>query len=171
MLDQLISQINDSQRTLWILCGLPYSGKTHLAQQISAMTPIVHISIDRILEDSGFDWNTDHLPDKAGWEKIFNLSYTMTRDALKGGLSVLYDSTNHTKASRDMLRDIAQELGTDAKVIFVDAPVGVVWERWTKNSLTKNRSVIARDLVEQTIKSFETPSGNENVVHYKVTTG
>lgn len=171
MIDQLISQINDSQRTLWILCGLPYSGKTHLSRQIVEQTSIVHISIDHILEELGFDWNTDHLPDQAGWEKIFNLSYAMTRDALKGGLNVLYDSTNHTKASRDMLRDIAQGLGADAKVIFVDTPVEVVWERWTKNGLTKNRSVIARDLVEQTIQSFEIPSGSENVVHYKVTTG
>lgn len=164
MLDQLISQINDSQRTLWILCGLPYSGKTHLAQQIVERTSIVHISIDHILKELDFDWDTGHLPDTAGWEKVFNLSYAMTRDALKGGLNVLYDSTNHTKISRDTLRTIAQESGADAKVIFVDTPIEVIWERWTKNRLTKNRSVIARDLVEQTIQSFEIPTSSEGEV-------
>jgi len=77
---------------------------------------------------------------------------------------VLYDSTNHTKSSRNGLRKVAQEVGAETGVIFVDVPTEVVWKRWEENARQKNRSVVAKELVEQTIQSFEMPTDDEQVL-------
>jgi len=95
-IDEIIKLVGDSRRTLWILCGLPYSGKTSLSRKILESTDCVYVSIDEILDELGYDWDSDKLPDEAGWKHIFEISYKKAQDALKSGSSVLYDSTNHT---------------------------------------------------------------------------
>lgn len=162
-IEQLIAAIHGSQKTLWILCGLPYSGKTYFSKKIVAATSVAYVSIDYILEELGFDWDSGRLPDERGWKKVFDISYARSKEALQNNLSVLYDSTNHTRTSRDAVRKVAEEVGADARVVFVDSPVEIIWKRWGENVTLKNRSVVAKELVETTIKSFEPPMEDEMV--------
>ena len=162
-LAQLIKIIHNSQKTLWILCGLPYSGKTYLSKKIIEGTPVAYICIDHILAERGFDWDANRLPKIDEWEKIFEVSYERLKIALKRNMNVLYDSTNHTKASRDALRKQAQKIGAEVRVIFVDIPIETLWKRWKENALQKNRSVVSKELVEQTIQTFEKPTADENI--------
>lgn len=166
-LQEIIKDINDSQKTLYILCGLPYSGKTYFAKEIIAKTACVYVSIDDIFHKRGFDWDSNKLPDEQGWESLFNISYRESQNALKSGSNVLYDSTNHTRASRDVLRKIAQDVVANARVIYVDVSAEVVWRRWEENKVEGDRPVVAKKLVEMTIKSFEIPTEDENVMIIK----
>lgn len=163
-LGEIIKEINNSHKTLYVLCGLPYSGKTYLSREILAKTSCVYVSIDDILRELGFDWDSNELPDKDGWKNVFDISYHRSQEALKDGSNVIYDSTNHTKASRDELRKIAQDVGSDFKVIYVDVPVEVVWKRWEENRGKKDRPIVNRELVEMTIRLFEAPTEDENLL-------
>ncbi len=165
MLNEAIEAINDSHKTLWILCGLPYSGKTYLSREVLKNTSAVYVSIDEIFKKAGFDWDLNNLPNEKQWEEIFNASYQKSQDALSRGLNVLYDSTNHTKESRDKLREIAGEVGANAAVIYIDVPVDVIMERWEKNFHDKSRSVVSKELVTMTIDAFEPPEPDENVIY------
>ena len=147
---------------LFILCGLPYSGKTRLARRFLAGNPnLVFVSIDEILAARGYDWEANRLPDAEGWRAIFEESYEKTRAALGEGRDVLYDSTNHTRASRDALRKVAAEAGADCRVLFLDVSPEVVRERWHQNRETHERFVLDESLLEQTIASLERPAGDE----------
>jgi predicted kinase len=166
-LEEIIQDMKVSHRTLYVLCGLPYSGKTYLSREIRAKIPCVYVSIDEIFRGSGYDWDSNRLPDEGGWKKIFNDSYRDSQDALKNNMNVLYDSTNHTRASRDELRRIAGDVGARTKVIYVDAPVEEIWKRWEKNRTMNERSVVDRKLVEMTVNSFEVPTEDESVLAFK----
>lgn len=163
-LDKIVQDMRVSHRTLYVLCGLPYSGKTYLAREIRAKVPCVYVGIDEIFRGCGYEWDSNRLPDEDGWKKIFDISYRDCQDALKNNMNVLYDSTNHTRASRDRLREVADEVGAATKVIYVDAPVETVWKRWEKNRAVSERSVIDKKLVEMTISSFEIPTERENLL-------
>lgn len=162
--EQLIQEIDSSKKTLWILCGLPYSGKTYVAEQILKNTSVAFVSIDEIFKSRGFDWNINKLPSESEWKEIFDSSYKQAQKTLTDGLSVLYDSTNHTKESRDALRRVAQEVGAEARVVHVDVPVETVWKRWEENKVSNSRPVVDKKLVEETITSFEAPTEDENVL-------
>ncbi len=162
-LDSLISLITSSRRTLWILCGLPYSGKTHLSREIVKNTFVVYVSIDNIFKEAGFDWDSNYLPDEKSWEEIFNVSYKQTQEALSKGLNVLYDSTNHTRESRDELRKIAKEVSAETRVIYVDVPVETIRQRWEENLHNKTRSIVDKKLIDMTINDFEEPGEDEGV--------
>lgn len=163
-LHNLISLLQNSRKTLFILCGFPYAGKSYIAKQLIRETDATFISIDDIFHAHGFDWDSNNLPDTEGWEQIFAESYEKTRRALMDGKNVLYDSTNQTLASRDKLREVAESVGAEAKVVFVKTPVEVVWQRWEENQKEPTRSVVRKELVQQTIDMFEEPSEDENVI-------
>ncbi len=160
-LEDLIEVIKGKHKTLFILCGFPYSGKTHIAREIMKEVPMEYVSIDDIFHEGGYDWDINKLPDQKVWEEIFETSYEKVRQALNRGVNVLYDSTNHTKVSRNILRKVAQEQGADSQVIFIDVPEAVIHDRWEKNRLNPIRSVVAKDLVLSTLESFERPGEDE----------
>lgn len=162
-LDELVETVKNAHKTLFILCGLPYSGKTFVSDKLTVATGCAYVSIDVFFHRFGYDWTTNKLPDSEGWEKIFTASYDATKVALAEGKNVLYDSTNHTKASRDKLRVVAKEVGAGTAVIFIDVPVDTVWRRWEANSQNPARHVVDRRLVQMTIDSFERPTEDECV--------
>ena len=163
-LDSVIKKIRASERTLFILCGLPYSGKTYITEKLIAKTEISIVRIDDLFHEGGFSWDKNILPNKAEWDVIFEDSYQVTKNILGRSENVLYDSTNHTLASREKLRELAKQSGAETTVIFVNTPKNIIWERWEKNKESTARSVVAKDLVEMTIDVFEPPTQDEHVV-------
>ena len=163
-LKNLIEIISESNKTLFILCGFPYAGKSYVANQLLTQTNIVFVGIDDIFHTHGFDWNTNKLPDTEKWQGIFEESYERVRVALKEGKNVLYDSTNQTLASRDKLREVAQSFDAVSKVIYIKSPTETVWKRWEENQNNLSRSVVSRELVQMTIDMFEEPIESENVI-------
>ena len=156
--------INSSQKTLFILCGLPYSGKTYVSERLCAEVGMNVVRIDDILRKRGFDWNTNKLPNEAEWRGILEESYQATKNILERSENVLYDSTNHTLTSREKLRELAKQSGAETAVIFVNTPKSLIWERWEKNIKLTTRSIVAKDLVEMTINAFEPPTQDEHVI-------
>ncbi|HEY1074493.1 MAG TPA: AAA family ATPase [Patescibacteria group bacterium] len=152
---------------LYILCGLPYSGKTTLAKSLIRKLGCAYVSIDVIRDQLGFSWEENHKVTADNWRQIFKASYQDMRNKLGRGQSVVFDSTNHDFDSREKLRTYAAGVGADAKVIFIDVPVNVIWKRWEENQNLKTRSHIAKELVEWTIDHFEKPENSEQVIRYE----
>ncbi len=163
-IDKLIQTIQESKRTFFILCGFPYAGKSFVAEELRKHTDIVFVSIDTIFRAHGFDWDTNTLPDTEAWQKIFDESYEKSKEELKAGKNVLYDSTNQTIASRDKLRAVATTVGATACVIYIKSSVETVWKRWEENQKKPTRSAVSKELIQMTISQFEVPTDNENVI-------
>lgn len=163
-IQEIIEIIKSKNKTLFILCGLPYSGKTYLAEEIIKSVPITHISIDDILYLRGYDWNSNTLPDESEWAEIFETSYYKSKEALNNSLNVLYDSTNHTKTSRDALRKMAESVGAETYVIFMEVPLSTVYSRWEENRSSQIRPIVDMKLIEMTIEAFERPTEDEHVL-------
>lgn len=163
-LDNLLSLIKSSNSTLFILCGYPYAGKSYVVNEILKHTDIEVVSIDNIFKEKGFDWDSNKLPNIAEWDEIFKESYERTETALEQRKNVLYDSTNQTVASRDKLRELANSVGTQSTVIYIKTSTENVWKRWEKNLQNPSRSIVSRELVQQTIDMFEEPLVSEEVL-------
>lgn len=151
---------------LYILCGLPYSGKTFIAKNLTRKFGWSYVSIDVIREQLGFSWEENDKVTEYDWRRIFEQSYADMIKKLQSGKSVIYDSTNHDADGREKLRRYAAKAGYDAKVIFIDVPEEVVGERWKQNQEITTRSHISKELVQWTIEHLETPGEEENVLRY-----
>ena len=160
-LEEIIGSINKSRMTLFILCGLPYSGKTHIAREILKHASCVYVSMDFILTELGYDWDLNKLPDEQGWKEVIDISYQRSKKALKDSRNVLYDSTNHTRISRDDLKKIASEVNANVQIIYIDVAPDVVIKRWEQNKITKTRFILNEKLLNMTIDSMEIPTNEE----------
>lgn len=163
-LSKIISKIQNSKSTLFILCGFPYAGKSYVTTQLQQQTSIHVVAIDDIFKAKGFDWDTNTLPSASEWTQIFNESYEQTQAALVEGKNVLYDSTNQTVASRDRLREVADSVGANAHVLYIKTSIETAWKRWEENQKHPSRSVVDKELVQKTIDVFEEPTENEGII-------
>lgn len=163
-LKNIISKIQNSKSTLFILCGFPYAGKSYASSHLKQQTDIQVVAIDDIFKAKGFDWDSNVLPNESEWKDIFEESYEQVKRALSNGKNVLYDSTNQTVASRDRLREVADLVGADTHVLYIKTSIETVWKRWEENQQHPSRSVVDKELVQKTINMFEEPTENEDFI-------
>ncbi|HLV98019.1 MAG TPA: AAA family ATPase [Ktedonobacterales bacterium] len=148
------------QPTLYIMCGLPYSGKTTFARRLSEQTGYPVVSIDDIRESLGFYWGR-HEADSAGWQRIFTIVEQTVAALLQTGKNVIYNSTNHDKASRLRFADLARSLGCHFTIIFLDTPREVIQQRRQQNLLSQERSHIPDQFFTDALLTFEPPTEDE----------
>jgi len=153
----------DMRPTLYIMCGLPYSGKTTFAQTFSEQSGFPLVSIDDIRESLGFFWGK-HEATSADWKKIFKEVEAELTTHLQADRSVIYDSANHDKASRETFRALAKNLHCDVKVVFLDTPLEVIESRRKANLMSNERAHIPDEFYTSALETFEPPTTEENVV-------
>lgn len=148
-------------QTLYILCGVPFSGKTTLAKAIvKAKKNVEHVYVDKF-----YNKNDQKNKEKA-WIKAFRIAYQETENALKQGKSVIFDATNFLKKERDKIRKIANDLGVENRVVLIDVPRNAAKSRLLENRKNQHRKNVSDSDWEEVTTQFETPESDENVIIY-----
>jgi predicted kinase len=150
--------------TLYIMCGLPYSGKSTIAQRLAEESNLPIVSVDEIRESMGFYWN-EHEASGDDWKRIFQAVDRGITDHLNAGQSVIYDSANQDKASRQKYATLAQSLGSEARIVFVDTPLEIIEQRRAANVVSGERHHIPDRFYQAALDSFEPPTSDEHVLN------
>ncbi|GAB2918826.1 AAA family ATPase [Rheinheimera gaetbuli] len=88
---------------LYILGGLPATGKTEISKYLAASLNAAYIRIDTIeqrLREQGF---------RNLYDEGYQIAFLLALDNLKNGISVVADSTNPVKESRDAWVNVAKQ--------------------------------------------------------------
>lgn len=134
-----------------VLCGLPGSGKTHKAKELSMRNGrTVHISSDAIR--GRLYGNESCQQDHA---KVFAIMHEETINALNNGFNVIYDATNITRKNR---KEILDKLPcfVSKECIICWAPIEVCIERDRLRERTVGEAVI-----DKMLRRFEAPFYDE----------
>jgi predicted kinase len=100
---------------LYILCGIPFSGKTTLANELVKRLSFTRIDLDEVKFDLFGKDITDEEIDQSGWDKIYQEMYKKIEEALQNGKTVIHDTGNFTKYERSLISDIAKKVGVEYK--------------------------------------------------------
>lgn len=98
---------------LYIFCGLPATGKTTLAKHLATTIGAVYVRIDTIeqaMKNAGFD---------DIYDQGYQVAFSLARENLLNGLTVVADPTNPVKESRLAWRAIAETVKVDFKEIEI----------------------------------------------------
>jgi len=151
------------KQIVYILCGLPFSGKTRLAKKLTEKFNFSHLNVDDLVKAR----DKNGAVSEEEWKRVFTESYKKLEVLLKNGKSVMFDATNYTKSVRDQLREVALRNKVGVKVIFLDIPKETAKERLKENRiLNKRKDVLSSDFKE-VVDNFEKPTEEENVIVYK----
>jgi predicted kinase len=150
---------------LYILCGVPFAGKTTVATALAHWLDINRVAIDDINHERGV-WNDETGMSAEEWTETYNEAYRRIGLVLSRGKSVLDDSVNFTKDLRDRLRALAGRYGASTTVISVDIPLPEAQRRWQENRQTRVRANVRDSDFAYVVEQFEPPTDDENVLRY-----
>jgi predicted kinase len=147
---------------LYIMCGLPFSGKSYTGKKIAELIDGEFLSYDELWVE--LDSSGDKNP---SYERLSELAQTRIRESLKNGRSIVYDTLNDTFGNRELLRKIAKEVGCEAITIYMNTSKEVINQRRQENEKTKERHSVTDETVEEYSAKFEAPIGEEKVIEIK----
>lgn len=151
--------------TLYVLCGLPFAGKSTLGRALATRLDIPCVAIDAINTERGVGLNAAPIsPDE--WMDTYAEAYRRLISYLRAGTSAIFDAVNFTRAQRDELRNIAE--GCDAAVclIYLAVPPELATMRWQHNRLSGARRDVSDDNYALVLDGFEPPTDDEETLVY-----
>lgn len=114
--------------TLFLMCGLPGSGKTTLARRIERERHALRLTPDEWIERL---FGAGLTPPTLDWcrDPIEAVQWGVAERALLLGVNVILDFGFWSRSERDEFRARARALGADAEVHFLDVPRAVLSAR------------------------------------------
>ncbi|MBI5945729.1 MAG: ATP-binding protein [Chloroflexi bacterium] len=119
--------------TLFLICGLPGSGKTTLAKQLEALHPTLRLCPDEwitfLLADVTDTVEMDRL--RAAVE---SLQWEVAKRLLTLGLDVILENGFWSQEERASYRSQAKALGARVKLIYLNVDRDELWIRLSKRN-------------------------------------
>lgn len=150
---------------LYILTGLPFSGKSTMLKVISELTEIKTIAFDKFwvqLEEK----LSEEDKKKLSFEYVTSLIDKEIEKLLKDGNDVAYDTLNDTVDQRDRLRQIALNSNATAVVIYLNTPLEEIKNRRLINEISQERHQVDDENFNKSINKFVPPQEHEDFIEY-----
>lgn len=156
-----------NKQTQYIFVGLPFAGKSTLAKILEKRLGFPRLSIDEVKWDMGYkDVSDNEIPPET-WGQIFDELDRRIIEQLKLGKTLLNEYAWFGKVERNRARKLADDLGIETKIIYVNTPEKIIRERWQKNRKTKDRFDVPDDVFEEAFRLFDSPTEDENVILFE----
>jgi predicted kinase len=151
---------------LFILCGLPYAGKTTLHQELETRTGAGAqvVWVDSIMSERNM-WREGH-PTQQDKEEALSEAYRRVGIHLQDGKTVLLDSTFLSFSEREFARNFANGVGVKHHLIYVNTPKEEILKRRQQNEITKTRGQVSVASMEKAFTLFEEPKEHEQPILY-----
>ena len=155
------------EKTLFILCGEAFSGKSTLAKKLSKKfdavivgRDVAYFALDKILALEEAPEDLDDLI----WKKLWPVAVIGARNHLLLGRSVVFDDTCIRRKERDDLRDMAKECGANCILLFLDTTQQTRKQRHEQNRISGHRHDVPSAWIRQDSEDFEKPGLDEEPV-------
>lgn len=149
---------------LYILAGLPYSGKTTLRKELVKRLNFDYVSVDEIMKIRDM-WRAGH-PTQGDWNEAYSEAYKKLKELLKQSKNVVLDIGNLEFQERETARQIAEAQGAEHKLIYVKTPMEEIMKRRKENETTRLRGHLENNLLQSAIDKFDEPTTEENPLIY-----
>ena len=139
---------------LFIVCGLPGSGKTTYAKQLECRFNAVRFCPDEWLADLALN-----LYDEMRRSRIEALQWGLAKSLLVHGVPVIIEWGTWGRSERDALRIGAREIGVSVELHYLSAPIDLLYERIRERGAEKPAIQISE--LQKWAEAFQEPSSEE----------
>lgn len=166
-------QFETRQPLLFIFLGLPGSGKTHFAQQLSRELGVVRLNSDSMrMAIFGSREKTREIYQSGDRvilnSYVFNAMDYATEELLASGQSVIQDANHNQRINRKNLERLASEQGGRVVLICIKTPRELAAQRAQERVETKSQrrltSAEVLEVYERHTKNTDQPDESELVI-------
>lgn len=154
-----------------LMCGISGSGKTYYSRQLENQG-YRRLSIDEQIwgrYGSGFG----DLPPERRKEIFMDATaelYVRLGEMLENGEKVVVDSTMCKRIKRDNARNICRKHGVEPAIIYMTAPLPVLWKRLSERlGNGPDDLIVSHSDLMSYFENFEAPMPDENYMVFKQT--
>lgn len=162
--------------TLWVLCGLPATGKSALAEAVSTLFSIQCFQSDRLRKAAGLARDDQILdfgqgPYRPEWrQQIYGELLGRAHEALRAGRSVVLDATFSRRKWRNEARRLAQDLDTNFILVETRCKEETIRERLKHREGQSVASDARLKHLPDMVKAFEAVDELPQSIHLQVDT-
>ena len=148
--------------TLFLICGLPGSGKTTLAKQLERTHSALRLCPDEwisaILADVSDTIEMDRLR-----TPVETVHWEVAKRALTLGINVILENGFWSREERDSYRAQADSLGAYVKLIYLNVDRDELWARLKKRNenLPQGSFAVREDQLDLWLGWFQPPTTDE----------
>ena len=154
---------------VYLLCGLPGSGKTTYAKKIVDEQGVLSLSIDDEMIKrygvAGIDYPTEKRNEYK--TSVMEIIKSKIVEDIRNGQSVVLDFGVRKKMDREYFRDLVESNGAEMQLIYLKASRALLLERLNRRADIEkgNNFIVTPDMLDERIAIFEEPNnGNEKVI-------
>jgi len=143
---------------LVIMVGLPYSGKSTIAESL-APSGFVHFWATIIRKEC-------NLSD----DEMVQVAVIVITKLLRNGHRIAFDFINHTEIVRSKFIRIANNMNVDWKIVYVDTDIDELHRRRREvsiNGASIGRSDLPIGVIERIASEMQEPENNDDVIRVK----
>jgi len=148
--------------TLYLMVGLPGSGKTTRAKLIEQDQNAVRLSPDEWVMDL-YDHKLENEHNEQVREQVERLQWELCKRLLSLGQSVILENGFWSRSKRQKLREEANSIGAKVKIDYQEVPINELWRRSSSRPETKDIGMLhfTRQDLEKWAAIFEPPTQDE----------
>lgn len=150
---------------VYILCGLPFAGKTTLARELAARLGWTHLEVDAINRERGLGLHGERLS-RQDWIDTYREAYRRLDELLLQQQTVLYDATNFRRAQRQRARQIAARHNAATYVLYLTTTPLAAQRRLHQNRQCSVRADVHDIDFADVAAQFQSPTVDEHVIRY-----
>jgi len=151
--------------TLYLLTGLPCSGKTTYAKDLEERG-VVRVSVDESMVEKlgrlGVDYDrSDHI---ALLEPLLMDAHQRIRELLSAGHDVVFDHGLGRRNERDAMKQLATTCGARWELLVFDADLSTLHARCEQRSRVPGTVPITAEILDVLAMTWERPDGEGETV-------
>lgn len=147
--------------TVYMLIGLPGSGKSTYAEKLAKDEDAIIVSTDKIREEL-FGDEAIQENERYNNNTVFSLAYTRIKIAMLEGKNIIFDATNINRKKRKYFLEILSKeyfwslRNTDYTYRFHAILIATPYEKCLENNLNRRR-VVPEEVIKRMMCNFEVP--------------
>lgn len=145
---------------LFVLCGLPFAGKSTMGRALHERLGVSHVEVDRYLGGSVGGQRVG----RPEWIDAYRLAYREVETELAAGRSVVFDAVGYRRVQRERARRIAAAYGVVVAVIFLDVTLDEARARLAANRERRTRRDVPTDDFLEVAEGLQPPLPDEEPV-------
>ena len=148
--------------TLYLLCGLPGSGKTTLARKLEREVPALRLCPDEWMAPL-FGTNISREELDSHRTPVETMQWQVAAAALKLGVNVVLENGFWARAERDDFRRKGEAVGAKVEVRYLEVPRDELWERVSRRNadLPPHTFQVTKAEFDEWWTLFEAPGSEE----------